>query len=153
MLVRLSGIVLAVLLLAPVGVGAQTVTVEGGASGYAVAATLDGTSVADGVSGGYLGASVEIPPATWLQPYFAANGFEEFGRLWQVGTNLRLSPERWIARPVARVGIAFAGGDGEFTGGVGVYVGRQAGGLFTADWGSDQGFTFGVAHFGFYYRF
>lgn len=152
MIVKLVGLVLAFVLLTPLGAAAQTVTIEGGGAGFGVAARTSFGTVSDGVGGAYAGASVAIPGATWLQPYFAGNGFADLGDLWQAGVNLRLGPERWLARPVARVGAAFSDG-GEATGGLGVYVGRSGGGLFTVDWGSVEGITFAVVHIGGYFSF
>ena len=96
MIVILVGLVLAFVLLTPLGAAAQTVTIEGGGAGFGVAARTSFGTVSDGVGGAYAGASVAIPGATWLQPYFAGNGLADLGDLWQAGVNLRLGPERWL---------------------------------------------------------
>ena len=152
MIVKLGGFVLAFMLLVPLSAAAQTVTIEGGLAGLAVAVDTPYGTLSDGGGGGYAGASVTIPGATWLQPYFAGSGFSEIGSGWQAGANFRLGPERWLARPVARVGGVFSDGAAA-TGGLGVYVGRSGGGLFTVDWGSTDGVTFAVVHIGAYYGF
>ena len=152
MIAGFVGLVIAFVLLTPIPATAQMVTIEGGGAGFGVAARTSFGTVSTGVGGGYFGASVAIPGATWLQPQVAVNGFSELGVLWQAGANFRLGPERWLARPVARLGAAFSDG-GEVTGGIGVHVGRNAGGLFTADWGSVEGIVFSVVHMGAYFSF
>ena len=150
---KLVGLILAFGLLLPLGAAAQTVTIEGGGAGFGVAASTPFGTVSDGVGGGYAGASVALPGATWLQPFFAANGFSILGGVAQAGANFRLGPERWLARPVLRAGAAFGSGSGAATGGGGVYIGRRGGGQFTVDWGSIDGVSFAIVHFGAYYSF
>lgn len=135
--------------LAVVGpVAGQTVTVEGGGSGIAAAA---GPFVASG-GGGYAGIDVAVPGATWLMPYLNVNGFSGIGVNGQAGVAFRLARADWIARPVFRVG-GVVGEDGAASAGFGVYVGRRAGGLFTADVGSRRGVSFAIVHMGAYYGF
>ncbi len=152
MIARFIGLMIAFVLLMPIGAAAQNVTAEVGGAGFGVAARTSFGTVSSGVGGGYAGASVAIPDTTWLQPYVAVNGFSDLGVLWQAGANLRLGPERWLARPAARIGAAFSAG-GEVTGGIGVHVGRNAGAAFTADWGSVEGIVFSVVHIGAFFSF
>lgn len=152
MIARLVVLMITFVLLAPISAAAQSVTAEAGGAGFGVAARTSFGTVSTGVGGGYAGASVAIPDATWLQPYVAVNGFSELGVLWQAGANVRLGPERWLARPIARIGTAFSDG-GEVTGGIGVRVGRNAGALFTADLGSVDGVVFSVVHMGAFFSF
>ena len=151
---KIKLVVLAFALLAPLSAAAQTVTTEGGLAGFGVAARTSFGTVSDGVGGFYAGVKVAdlIPSATWVQPYFAGNGFSDLGALWQAGINFRLGPQQWLARPVARFGAAVADG-AEPTGGLGVYVGRRGGGLFTVDFGAIEGVTFSVVHIGGYVNF
>lgn len=130
-------------------VAAQTVTVEGGGSGLGAAA---GSIAVASAGGGYLGANVQVPGATWLMPYLDVNGFADVGVNGQAGIGFQLARAEWIARPVVRIGAVFAE-EGAATVGFGVYVGRRAGGLFTADVGSTRGVAFAVIHFGGYYGF
>ena len=153
MIVRFAGFVLAFLVLIPLGAAAQTVTVEGGGAGFGEATQTAFGTVSAGVGGGYGGVSVAIPNATWFQPYFAANGFSEVGGVGQAGANFRLGPAEWLARPVFRAGVAWGSDTARATGGGGVYVGRDFGGLFTADVGSSEGITFSVVHIGAYFSF
>ena len=127
---------------------AQVMTVEGGGAGLAVAVGPFGQDA----GGGYGGVNVAIPGATWLMPYLSGNGFGGVGANGQAGVAFRLARQNWIARPVFRVGGIFAE-DGLATVGFGVYVGRRAGGLFTADVGSKHGAAVAVVHIGGYYGF
>ena len=52
-----------------------------------------------------------------------------------------------------RGGAAFGDVDALVTGGVGIYIGRRGGGLFTADWSASEGVTYAIVHFGAYYTF
>ena len=143
--VVLTAAVLVVMVSPTVG---QVVTVEGGGSGLGVAVG----SVDASAGGGYVGANVRVPGATWLMPYLNVNGFANVGVNGQAGIGFRLARQDWIARPVFRIGGVFAE-SGATTVGFGVYVGRRIGGLFTADVGSRFGVAFAVVHIGGYYGF
>ena len=39
------------------------------------------------------------------------------------------------------------------TGGLGVYIGRQAGAVFTVDWAGEEGVTVAIVHIGAYVGF
>ena len=91
---------------------------------------------------------------------------DDSSSLIQGGTNVRLGPATWRARPVARVGLGFfkRGETTEFTGvtgGVGLYLrGRSrlwrlstTGAALTADFWSSEEANFVVAHAGLYFRF
>lgn len=132
---------------------AQTVMVEGGLAGLGAAVSFGGITVSTGAGGGYLAGDVNIPAVDWFSIYGAANGFADFGAMGQLGAGFRLGPEHWIARPALRGGAAFGSGGGMATGGLGVYIGRRAGGLFTADWAASGGVTYAIVHIGAYYSF
>ena len=136
----------------PVGtVAAQTVTVEGGASALnrSVEWFQDARS-----AGGFLGVGVDVPGATWLVPYLNVSGSRSrYDSAFKARTGIALRLARGFVRPVLRAGWMFDDGV-TATGGVGVYVGRQTGGLVTVDWSSTRyDLTYRILSIGGYYRF
>lgn len=132
---------------------AQTGIFEGGGAGLGAAVTYRGVTVSDGVGGGYIAGSVSPPAADWLSIFGGVNALADIGTLGQAGASFRLGPANWIAKPVLRGGAAFGDVDALVTGGVGIYIGRRGGGLFTADWSASEGVTYAIVHFGAYYTF
>ena len=132
-------------------VAAQEVTVEGGAARLGVSVSLGDVSVSQAFDGGYLAASVRV--LDWLAAYGGVNTLADVGASGQAGASAWLAPRSWIARPVVRGGALFDGEGAVLSGGVGVYVGRRAGALFTTDWAAHDGEAYTVLHVGGYYTF
>ena len=128
-------------------------TVEGGAAGLGIQANFGRASIGASAGGGYVGANVgDLPAASWLSIYGNVNGFADVGASGQAGVGVRLGPADWLARPVLRAGGYFADASAG-TGGIGLYVGRRGGGVFSADFGSVRGVSFAVVHLGGYFTF
>ena len=106
----------------------------------------------DDTSGtGYIGASLIF--ANRIAAYGAINGgVEGFGR---GGVEVRLGSAAWLVRPTVRAGV-FGAEEVFGTAGVGLRIGRRAGGRFTVEWttrDAEYGLSSMLLHFGAYYAF
>ena len=141
-------------LLGGVSAEAQTGLIEGGRAGLGAGISEDGVSATVTVGGFYVaGAGSPAAPADWLSIYGGLSNFsEDVGNMVRVGGGFRLGPQEWIARPSLRVGAVFADIQ-RATAGFGLYIGRQAGGVFTVDATSYEGVSFTFVHIGGYVGF
>ncbi|MCY4509763.1 MAG: hypothetical protein OXG35_22775 [Acidobacteria bacterium] len=121
-------------------------TVEGGLSQFGV--SIAGISFTH--TGFYAGATGRFHDRGEVFGAFSQIEGQSFA---QAGAQLRLGPDHWIARPGARGGILYADGGTRVTGGFAVRVGRQYGGLWSADYTTVEGLLVRVVHIGGYYGF
>ena len=122
-------------------------TIEVGLSRFAVAVDIDGTIENDVVSGGFFATTARVGGRTDI--YGAINWLRDADdALVQAGAQFRLGPAQWIARPSLRAGIIGGKRAVRPSGGIGVHIGRDLGGLFTVDFTAIDGASIGVGHFG-----
>ena len=129
-------------------------TIEGGYSSFSAGTSAEGVSVSISIDGFYVGGSGRVHER--LDIYGAWNRFSvggDSGNITQIGTQFRLGPVRWIARPSLRGGIMASEGDIRTGAGFAMHFGRRAGGLISADFTSIDGVVVSIFRVGGYVGF
>ena len=124
--------------------------IEGGYSRLRGSVSFEGISVSASVNGFYFGGSGRVHDR--VEIFGALNRFSGSNGM-QFGSQFRLGPSRWVARPAVRAGIVYGDGDADVTGGFALRVGRQVGGIVSADYSYVEGVLITLIHVGGYVGF
>ena len=146
----------AALLLAAVPASAQDqlsrVIIQGGYSSFNVRVAPTGrTPVNVAIDGFYGSAAARVGERAEL--YGVWNQFNTVGtfdNVFQLGTQFRLGPARWQAKPSIRVGIINDDGETRPSAGIQVRLGRRYGAALSADYSRMNGYLTQIFQIGAY---